>query len=77
MLELLIIFLCVLAALALVGYLADRRAAKGDGEVTPGLRLLPGDIEYTSPGGNVRVFFPITTSIVVSVVLSLVLWLFR
>ena len=70
-------FFAVLVALALVGLLADRRAASGDKTVTPGLRLLPGDIDYKSPSGNVRVYFPFTTSIVVSIVLSLVMWLFR
>ncbi len=70
-------FLAVLAALALVGLLADKRAEGGDKTVTPGLRLLPGDIDYKSPSGNFRVYFPITTSIIVSIVLSLVMWLFR
>jgi hypothetical protein len=77
MLTYILTFLAVLAALALVGVLADQRAAQGDKSVTPGLRLLPGDIDYQSPSGNVRVYVPITTSIVVSIVLSLVLWLFR
>jgi hypothetical protein len=41
------------------------------------LRLgrLPGDIAIERE--NVRFYFPIVTSIVVSVLLSLVLWLFR
>jgi NAD/NADP transhydrogenase beta subunit len=34
---------------------------------------LPGDIRYE--GQNTRVYIPITSSIIVSVVLSLVLWL--
>ena len=42
----------------------------------PGLSFLPGDIKYESPGGNVRVYFPIVTSIVLSVVLTLILSLF-
>jgi DUF2905 family protein len=33
-------------------------------------------IKYESPGGNVRVYFPIVTSIVLSVVLTLILRLF-
>lgn len=70
-------FLGVLVALALVGLPADKRIVGGDKSVTPGLRLLPGDIDYKNPSGNVRVYFPITTSIVVSIVLSLVLWPFR
>jgi hypothetical protein len=36
---------------------------------------LPGDIRYSS--GNTRVFFPITTMIIVSVVLSLVMFFVR
>lgn len=41
----------------------------------PGLRIgrLPGDISVERPG--FRFYFPLGTSIVVSVVLSLVLWL--
>ena len=36
---------------------------------------LPGDIRYSS--GNVRVFAPLTTMVIVSVVASLLLWLIR
>ena len=36
---------------------------------------LPGDIVVERPG--LRMFFPITTMIVVSLVVSLLLWLFR
>ena len=36
---------------------------------------LPGDIGLDRPG--FRMFFPITTMIVVSVLVSLILWLFR
>jgi uncharacterized protein HemY len=39
------------------------------------LGRLPGDIHYTR--GNVSFYFPVVTSILVSVVLSLVLWLLR
>ena len=77
MMPFILTLLAVLVALALVGLLADKRAQGGDTTVTPGLRLLPGDIDYKSPSGNVRVYFPITTSIVVSIVLTLVMWLFR
>ena len=35
--------------------------------------LLPGDIKYESPSGKFR-FFPITTLIVISVILTLVLY---
>ena len=60
------IFIVVLLALAVVGWLADRRAAANRLDVTPGLSFLPGDIKYESPNGNVRVYFPIVTSIVFS-----------
>ena len=39
-----------------------------------GLGRLPGDIVIE--GENTRFYFPIMTSIVISIVLSLVLWLF-
>ena len=39
------------------------------------LSLLPGDIKYESPSGRFRFYFPITTSIVISIILTLVLWL--
>jgi Protein of unknown function (DUF2905) len=70
------IFIVVLLALAFVGWLADRRAATNRPDVTPGLSFLPGDIKYESRNGNVRVYFPIVTSIVLSVVLTLILRLF-
>jgi DUF2905 family protein len=66
------IFIVMVLALAFIGWLADRRRSN----VTPGLSLLPGDIKYESPNGNVRVYFPIVTSIVLSVVLTLILRLF-
>lgn len=39
-----------------------------------GLGRLPGDIAVTR--GNFRFYFPVTTSIIVSLVLSLLMWLF-
>jgi Protein of unknown function (DUF2905) len=39
-----------------------------------GLGRLPGD--FMIERGNVRFYFPLMTSLIVSVVLSLVLWLF-
>jgi len=70
------IFIVMVLALAFVGWLADRRAAANRPNVTPGLALLPGDIKYESPNGNIRVYFPIVTSIVLSIVLTLILRLF-
>ena len=40
-----------------------------------GLGRLPGDISVGRPG--VSFYFPITTCIVVSVILTLLMWLFR
>lgn len=40
-----------------------------------GIGKLPGDIYYEK--GNFRFFFPITTSIIISIVLSLLLKIFR
>jgi hypothetical protein len=40
-----------------------------------GLGRLPGDIHYTK--GNFSFYFPIVTCLIVSVVLTLLLWLFR
>jgi hypothetical protein len=70
------IFIVVVLALAFIGWLADRRVAANRSGVTPGLSFLPGDIKYESPKGNVRIYFPIVTSIVLSVLLTLILRLF-
>ena len=74
--NLLKIFIVTILVLAFIGWLADRRAAAQRSNVTPGLSLLPGDIKYESPKGNVRVYFPIVTSIVLSIVLTLILRVF-
>ena len=70
------IFIVTVLALTFIGWLADRRAAAEKPNVTPGLSFLPGDIKYESPNGNVRVYFPVVTSIVLSVLLTLILRLF-
>ena len=76
MYTLLKIFVVLVLALALIGWLADRRAAANRPDVTPGLSFLPGDVKYESPNGNVRIYFPIVTSIVLSVLLTLILRFF-
>jgi hypothetical protein len=43
------------------------------GTVPPGESFLAGDIKYESPNGNVRIYFPIVTSIVLSVLFTLIL----
>ena len=40
-----------------------------------GLRGMPGDIRHES--GNVRFYFPVVTCIVVSVILTAVMWLWQ
>jgi len=42
-----------------------------------GFRGLPGDIYYQSPSGGLRIVFPIVTSIVVSILITAGLWLWR
>ena len=40
-----------------------------------GFRGLPGDVTYKSE--NVRFYFPIVTCVALSIVVSVILWLFR
>jgi hypothetical protein len=75
MLNFLLTAAIITLVLALLSYLSGKRADR-QGETASALSLLPGDIKYESPGGGVKVYFPITTSIVLSIVLSLVFWLF-
>lgn len=60
--------------LGLVSLIAGRRPNRS--EDSTALQLLPGDIKYESPDGRFRLYLPVTTSIVVSIVLTLVLRLF-
>jgi len=71
----LITAIVIMLALGLVGYVSGRRPdhTSHNGHM---LSLLPGDIKYESPSGRFRFYFPITTSIVISIILTLVLWLF-
>jgi hypothetical protein len=43
------------------------------GTVPPGQSFLLGDIKYESPKGNVRIYFPIVTSIILSILFTLIL----
>ena len=43
------------------------------GTVPPGESFLPGDIKYESSDGNVRIYFPIVTSIILSILFTLIL----
>ena len=73
-----LIALIILLVLGSIGYVAERRPdTDGNrGGKDAALTLLPGDIKYESPSGNFRFYFPISTSIVLSLVLSLLLRFF-
>ena len=66
----------IMLALGIVSYLSSKRPNRGS-EGSSALSLLPGDIKYESPSGKFVFYFPIMTSIVISVILTLVLYLFR
>ncbi len=72
---LLSIFMAALIAFALIGLLSDQQA-KHNNKLTPGLNLLPGDISWQNESGNVRVYFPVVSSLVLSIIVSLGMWLF-
>jgi len=65
----------IMLALGLVSHMSSKRSNFRDNKSA--LSLLPGDIKYESPGGNFVFYFPITTSIVVSIILTLVLYFLR
>lgn len=60
--------------LGLMSFVAERQLIHEEDRRTPGYALLPGDIKIER--GNVRFYFPIATSIVLSIVLSLLLRFF-
>jgi hypothetical protein len=63
----------IVLSLGLIGNIAQWRAQKrGESQILP-LTLLPGDIKYESQNGNFKFYFPITTSILVSLILTLVM----
>ena len=43
------------------------------GTVPPGESFLPGDIKYENSNGNVRIYFPIVTAIILSILFTLIL----
>jgi hypothetical protein len=47
------------------------------GTVPPGESFLPGDIKYESSNGNVRIYFPIVTAVLLSVLFTLILRFIR
>jgi Protein of unknown function (DUF2905) len=66
----------IMLALGLVSYISGKFSDDRTSERSA-VSLLPGDIKYESPGGGFVFYFPIATSIVISIVLSLVLYLLR
>jgi Protein of unknown function (DUF2905) len=66
----------VMLVLGLVSYLSGMRSNVGRDQASA-LSLLPGDIKYESPSGRFIFYFPIATSIVVSIILTLVLHFLR
>jgi uncharacterized protein HemY len=65
----LLFFGLVLAALGAVLLLGSRIGLP--------IGRLPGDLQWRSRSGNTQVYFPLATSILLSVVLTLVLWILR
>jgi hypothetical protein len=47
------------------------------GTVPPGESFLPGDIKYENSNRNVRIYFPIVTAIILSVLFTLILRFIR
>ena len=62
----------IMLALGLVSYVSSKRSNDNNDQASA-LSLLPGDIKYESPSGRFIFYFPIATSIVVSIILTLVL----
>jgi hypothetical protein len=75
MITFLLVTLIVMLGLGLVSYLSEKRLNTSKG--ASALSLLPGDIRYESPNGRFRFYLPITTSIVISIILSLILHFLR
>jgi Protein of unknown function (DUF2905) len=76
MITFLVITGIVVLVLGLVSYASSKRSNHGTDQASA-LKLLPGDIKYESPSGNFVFYFPIATSIVVSIILTLVLYFLR
>jgi len=63
----------IMLALGLVSYISGKRADHRAME-TSEVSLLPEDIKYESPSGGFVFYFPIATSVVISPILSLLLY---
>ena len=66
----------ILLTLGAIAYFAEQSPGKDGEPRQANLTLLPGDIKYESENGNFKFYFPIATSIVLSIVLSLLMRLF-
>ena len=44
-----------------------------EGNVPPGESFLPGDVKYESANGNLRIYFPVVTAVLISVLFTLIL----
>ena len=64
----------IMLGLGLVSYVSSKRTNHMSDEASA-LSVLPGDIKDESPGGRFRFYFPITTSIVFSLIITLVFYL--
>ena len=60
--------------LTVVSFMAERRLADEPNRTTPGYALLPGDIKIER--GNVRFYFPLATSIVLTIVMTMIIRFF-
>jgi hypothetical protein len=74
MVTFLITALVVMLALGFVSYVSSKRSKP---DQTAALSFLPGDIKYESPSGKFVFYFPVMTSIVISIILTLVLYFLR
>jgi hypothetical protein len=68
--KLLIIFGVVLLVIGALFLLGDKLAWLRIGR-------LPGDFSWSNRSGSVRVYFPLMTMLLLSLLLSLIFWLFR
>ncbi len=66
----------IVLTLAAIAYVAERQSGVETNDKKPVYSLLPGDIKYESPDGRFKFYFPVTTSIILSVVLSVLMRLF-
>ena len=71
MITFLLVTCVVMLGLGLVSYLSEKRT--NTSKEASALSLLPGDIKYKSPSGRFRFYFPITSSIIISIILTLIL----